>query len=53
MKVILSTAFGVKAKIQIIESDPITEQATKTMAPNPLVGTMCEDLMILYISGKK
>ena len=42
MEVILSTAFGVKAETQTIENDPITEQAKKAMAPNPLIGIMCK-----------
>jgi len=50
MEVILSTAFGVKAETQTIENDPITEMAKKAMAPNPLVGIMCEDLVILYVN---
>ena len=53
MKVILSTAFEVKAETQIIESDLITKQANKAMATNPLAGIMCEDLVIFYISEKK
>jgi len=50
MEVILSTAFGVKAETQTIENDPITEMAKKAMAPNPLVGIMCEDLVVLYVN---
>ena len=52
MEVILSTAFGVKAETQTIENDPITEQAKKAMAPNPLVGIMCK-YKILFANNDK
>ena len=47
MEVILSTAFGVKAETQTVENDPITELAKKAMAPHPLIGIMCRDLIAL------
>ena len=40
MEVILSTAFGVKAKTQTVDNDPITELAKKAMAAHPIVGLM-------------
>ena len=49
MEVILSTAFGVKAETQTNENDPITEQAKKAMAPNPLIAVMCKDLIMLMV----
>ena len=48
MEVILSTAFGVKAETQTVENDPITELAKKAMAPHPLIGIMCRDLIALF-----
>ena len=48
MEVILSTAFGVKAETQTDENDPITELAKKAMAPNPVIGLMCKDVVMLH-----
>ena len=48
MEVILSTAFGIKAETQTVENDPITELAKKAMAPHPLIGIMCRDLIALF-----
>ena len=47
MEVILSTAFGVKAETQTVENDPITELAKKAMAPHPLTGLFCKDLLLV------
>lgn len=52
MEVILSTAFGVKAETQTIENDPITEQAKRAMAPNPLIGIMCKYRILLASNDK-